>query len=171
MIDKQGENFEIRLAVHDDLVAMTEIYNMAIRSRRCTGHMIEFDASEREEWFSEHSCEKYPIYVAEMGGKVIGYVHISPYIKRQAFNGAVEITYYLDFSYRGRGVGTALCDFMLRKCRRLGYDAVIGTLLEINKESIGLLEKFGFELWGRMPQIIDMGNGNICDFVIYGLKL
>ncbi|MBQ8207371.1 MAG: N-acetyltransferase [Clostridia bacterium] len=171
MTDNLGRIFEIRPACRSDLSAMTEIYNKAIRSRYCTGHLEEFSETDREEWFHEHSNKRYPLYVAEMEGGVIGYVHISPYIKRQAYDDTCEITYYLDFDYHGRGIGSALVEYILDKARKNGFRTVIGLICSINQQSIGLLKKFGFKLWGTVPDVMDMGHGNIYSLVIYGLKL
>lgn len=169
--DKRGDTYTLRIAESSDLPTLNKIYNMAIRSRRCTGHMEEFGENDRKDWFSAHTPEKYPIYVAERDGRIVGYIHISPYIERQAFAGDVEITYYLDFDFCGMGIGSEMMDFMLKETKRLGYTHVIGTLLSLNEKSISLLEKFGFKKWGCLPDIMNMGDGVICDFLIYGLKL
>ena len=169
--DKNGREYSLRIAEIDDLIAINDVYNQAIRTRRCTGHMVEFAPNDREDWFYDHPSDKFPIYVCESEGKIIGYVHISPFKERHAFAKDVEITYYVDFAYQGIGIGSAMMDFMLKKSRELGYEFVIGTLLSLNEKSIGLLEKFGFSLWGRLPSIMNMGDGVRCDFLIYGLKL
>ncbi len=169
--DKNGKEYSLRIAKKEDLASMNEVYNEAIRTGRCTGHMVEFAPNERLDWFNAHPEEKYPIYVCECEGKIIGYVHISPYKERHAFALDIEITYYLDFRYHGLGIGSAMMDFMLKKAKELGYEFVIATLLSLNEKSIGLLTKFGFSQWGRLPQIMNMGGGIRCDFLIYGLKL
>ncbi len=169
--DKNGIGYSLRIAEIDDLATINGIYNQAIRTRRCTGHMVEFAPSDRKDWFYDHPADKFPIYVCETDGKIIGYVHISPFKERHAFAGDVEITYYLDFEHQGLGIGSAMMDFMLDKSRELGYEVVIATLLSLNEKSIGLLRKFGFSQWGRLPEIMNMGNGVRCDFLIYGLNL
>lgn len=171
ILDRDGKEYSLRIAKREDLSRLNEIYNEAIRTRRCTGHMVEFAPEERLDWFLAHPEDKYPIYVCETDGKIIGYVHISPYKERHAFEGDVEITYYLDFDHHGLGIGSAMMDFMLKRTKELGYEFVIATLLSLNEKSIGLLEKFGFSRWGRLPQIMNMGGGTRCDFLIYGLKL
>ena len=169
--DKNGREYSLRIAEIEDLSEINGIYNQAIRTRKCTGHMVEFAPDDRKDWFYDHGADNFPIYVCETDGKIIGYVHISPFKERHAFSGDVEITYYLDFAYQGLGIGSAMMEFMLGKSRELGYEFVIATLLSLNEKSIGLLQKFGFEQWGRLPKIMNMGNGVICDFLIYGLKL
>ena len=169
--DKKGIEYTLRIAEIDDLAAMNSVYNEAIRTRRCTGHMVEFAPCDREDWFYAHPADKFPIYVCECEGKIIGYIHISPFKERHAFAGDVEVTYYLDSKHQGIGIGSAMMDFMLKKAKELEYEFVIATLLSLNEKSIGLLEKFGFSRWGTLPEIMNMGNGVRCDFLIYGLKL
>ena len=169
--DKNGKEYFLRIARIDDLAVINAIYNEAIGTRRCTGHMVEFAPQDRTDWFYDHPQDKFPIYVCENEGKIIGYIHISPFKERQAFSGDVEITYYIDFLHQGLGIGSAMMSFMLEKSKELGYEFVIATLLSLNEKSIGLLTKFGFSQWGRLPSIMNMGEGVRCDFLIYGLKL
>lgn len=169
--DKNGTEYSLRIAEIDDLAALNSVYNESIRTRRCTGHMVEFAPNDREDWFYAHPADKFPIYVCECHGKIVGYIHISPFKERHAFAGDVEMTHYLDFEHQGKGLGSAMLDFMLKRTKELGYEFVIATLLSLNEKSIALLEKFGFSQWGRLPSIMNMGDGVRCDFLIYGLKL
>ena len=55
-------------------------------------------------------------------------------------------------------------------CKKLGKENLLAFLLDINPHSISLLRKFGFEEWGRLPNVIDFGEFR-CDHLIYGLNL
>jgi len=46
---------------------------------------------------------------------------------------------------------------------------LFGILLDINVPSVRLLEKFGFKLWGHMPNIADF-DGKECGHYIYGKR-
>lgn len=161
------EKLTIRKSVFDDLERLTDVYNQAIRSGHCTCDTRELTAEERREWFYSHENDRFPLYTCLFGGEIIGYVSLSPYKQREALKDVAEVTYYLDFSYRGRTFGSQLLDFIMKEAEKLGFVAVIGVIIGCNTESAALLKKFGFEEWGRMPKIASFGERHE-DHVYFG---
>lgn len=162
---------KIRLAKLSDLPSIVDIYNQAIRSQFATGDLTEFDVEERQEWFNKFNKDKYPIYIAEINNNVVGYCTLSPYRPgREAMASVAEISYYVDFSFHGKGVGTALFNYAISDCKRIGKDSLLAILLDINNTSIRILKKFGFKQWGHFPNIINF-NGKYCGHLVYGLKI
>lgn len=159
----------IRLAQLSDLKTLTDIYNQAILSKRCTADMDTFTPEERMNWFLDHQNEKYPLYVYEIEGKVVGYVTLSSYRPRRAFEKTAEVSYYIDFEHHKMGIGNELLTFTIDAARNLGYKTLIAILLGVNKGSIGLLTKHGFEKYGEIPDIADFGD-YVCSHLYYGLK-
>ena len=51
-----------------------------------------------------------------------------------------------------------------------GFEVLVAILLNKNPASVGLLQKFGFTEWGRMPEIARI-DGVLADHLYYGLKL
>ncbi len=161
----------IRFSKITDLPFIVDIYNQAIRSENATGDMDEFRVDDRIEWFNKFDNNKYPLYVAEIGNVIVGYCTLSPYRKgREAMSSVAEISFYLDYSFHERGIGTALLKHAISDCNRIGKENLIAILLDINSPSIGLLEKFNFKKWGYFPDIINF-NGKKCGHLIYGLKI
>lgn len=162
---------KIRIANIKDLPAMTSIYNQAIMTRTATADMDTFSHEERLPWFEAHQNEDYPLYVIETDDQVIGYVYLSAYRPgRRALNSTVEVSYYIHQGHLRKGIGSKLMEFILHKARDLNYKTVVAILLEINVGSIKLLEKFDFEKWGSMTDIIEFED-RVCSHVYYGLKL
>jgi len=162
---------EIRLATISDLSTIVKIYNQAIDSKSATGDTETFKVEERLGWFEKFDTEKFPIYVAEYAGKVIGYATLSPYRPgRRAMEKIAEISFYLDYTYHGKGLGSAFIEYIILDCERLEKEILLAILLDINTASIGLLEKFNFEKWGHFPEIVNL-NGRKCGQLIYGLNL
>jgi len=161
----------IRFATIQDLPAIVGIFNQAIRSRCATGFMDEFSADERTEWFNQHDKDTYPVYVLEMKGEIVGFGSLSPYRPgRKAMSRTAEVSFFLEYSLLGRGLGSALLEYMIADCPRLGINSLIAILLDINQASIALLKKFGFKEWGRMPGIIYFED-KICDHLYFGLTI
>jgi len=161
----------IRFATIDDLPKIVEIYNQAIKLKRATGDTDEFSVKERVEWFYKFSTNEYPIYIAEIENEIAGYATLSPYRKgRKAMSKIAEISFYLEYSYRGLGIGSALVNHVILDCKRINKETLLAILLDINKDSIKLLKKFNFEQWGHFPNIINLDTVK-CGQFIYGLNL
>lgn len=166
------EDLRMRKAQPGDLKRLTEIYNEAILDGRCTCDTQVFTVEERREWMDSHNDPRYPLYVCEKGGIVVGYGYISKYRSgRMALKDVAEISYYLDFSCRRMGIGTFIMGFLVEKARELAFKNLVAILLACNAGSIALLKKFGFEVWGILPKIACLRDGNDYSHVYYGRKL
>jgi len=158
----------IRFAHHSDLPTIVDIYNQAILSTNATGDTETFQVAARIKWFEKYDKESHPIYVAEWKNKVVGYCTLSPYRSgRKAMLSVAEVSYYLDYDVHGKGIGTALLQYAIADCSRVGKKNLLAILLDINVASIALLKKNGFEKWGHFPNIINL-NGKVCGQVVYG---
>ena len=161
----------IQFAKFEDLPSIVEIYNQSIRSGVVTGDMDEFRPEDREDWFNIFDRNSYPIYVIRNNETVVGYATLSPYRKgRRAMSKIAEVSYFLHFDYRGKGIGSMLMDHVIKDCVRLKKEVLLAILVAINDESVRFLKKWQFEEWARMPDIIDFGSYR-CDHLIYGRKI
>lgn len=159
---------KIRYANHQDLNRLLEIYNQAVRSRSSIAITEELTEEWANDWLSAHPENKYPIMVALENDEVVGFISLSPYRKgRDALKYNAEISYYLHKDFHRRGIGSFLMSHAIEIAKSLGYHNLIAILFDINIASIRLLEKFGFEEWGRLPKVIDMGNETY-DHLYYG---
>lgn len=161
----------IRFAKFSDLPFIVAIYNQAIRTKCATGDLEEFSVNDRVTWFEKYDKNEYPLYIAEIANKVVGYCTLSPYRPgRKAMSATAEISYYIDYAVHGSGIGTALLKHVISDCERIGKESLLAILLDINSQSVGILEKFKFEKWGHLPDIINI-DGEKCGHLIYGLKI
>jgi len=67
------KGLRIRFSKITDLPFIVDIYNQAIRSGNATGDLDEFSVDDRKEWFYKFDNDHYPLYVAVIENKVIGY--------------------------------------------------------------------------------------------------
>lgn len=147
----------LRIAVPEDLASLTDIYNQAILRGGCTGDLEQFTVRQRSSWYEEHNTPEYPLIVCEADGHVAGYATLSAYRPgRQAFKGVREVSYYVAENYRRQGAGDMLLDGLVKKSEELRLHSLLAVILECNTASRKLLEKHGFELWGRMPDVADL---------------
>ena len=161
----------IRKAVLGDNEIITEILNQAIVAGNATAILKKFDPNDRLEWLQAHMGEKYIVFVAELEGKAVGWLNISPYRKgRQAFNHLAEITYYIDYNHHRKGIAMALYKTALEHCEKAGIEMLVAFLYADNKASVKMLEKLGFRQWGLFPGAIRIAENDL-DHVIYGINL
>jgi len=161
----------IRFASINDLPYIVKIYNQAIKTKSATGDVDEFKIEDRVEWFNKFNNNEYPLYIAEINEKVVGFCSISPYRPgRKAMQNIAEISYYVDYSFHKKGIGTTLLEFVILDCNRIKKKNLLAFILDINTNTIRLLEKFNFKQFGHLPNIIEF-NDKTCGHFIYGLKI
>lgn len=161
----------IRKATLTDNVRVTEILNQAILAGNATAILDICKPEDRLDWLQEHMGDIYVVYVAEIDGKVAGWLSLSPYRKgRQAFRHLAEITYYIDYDYHRKGIANALYEKAMTHCRQHDIKNLVAFLYADNKASVDMLKKLGFSQWGLFPNTICIHNREL-DHVIYGKHL
>ena len=161
----------IRFAKKDDLSELVEIYNQAIVAGEKTAHTSPFTTEQRLTWFEQYCNDARPMLVAANGLSIIGYLTLSPYrAGRQALSTTSEISYYVRFEYHKQGVATNLVARAIDLCPSRGIKHLLAILISSNQGSIKLLEKFGFEQWGCLPNIVEFG-GNKLNHLYYGKSI
>jgi L-amino acid N-acyltransferase len=141
-----------REAVIEDLPAMLDIYNDAIRNTTATFDLEEQTIEERKLWFQKYGGA-HPLIVAEVDGQVAGYSSLSVFREKPAYNRTTELSIYIAEAYRGRGIGKAMMTAILRLAKDQGYHTVIGGITGGNDVSIKLHKQFGFELAGSFREV------------------
>jgi len=153
---------KIRIADQNDWFRIIEIYNEAILETGKTADTEPVTVEERNDWLSLHLNTKYPILLAELDSKIVGWCSLSPHRPgRKALERTVEISYYLDSNYRSQGFGNKLINSAIATAKKNGTKNLFAILLDINTSSVVILEKFGFEKWGHLPAVAEI-DGNIC---------
>ena len=162
---------KIRPATSQDYSDIIKIYNQAVDEKFATADTEYVTLESRKVWFEQHSPYTYPIYVAEKDGEIIGWCSLSPHRPgRKALRSVAEISYYIHTDHRRKGVANKLIIHTIDSAKVLGFRNLIAILLDLNKASIYILEKFGFEKWGHLPLIVEIEGMN-CGQYIYGRKL
>lgn len=98
----------IRDALEADLPAIIDIYNAATATRTSTALLGPVSVEERLPWFHRHSPNQFPLWVAEIDGNIAGWLSFHEFIRRPAYDGAAEISIYVNENFRRRGLGRTL---------------------------------------------------------------
>lgn len=161
----------IRTSTEKDFKDIIAIYNHAVDEKFATADTEHVTVQSRKEWFAQHSPETYPIYVAEENNEIVGWCSLSPHRPgRKALRKVAEISYYIHKDHRKKGIANLLITYTIKSAKALGFRNLISILLDLNQTSIYILEKFGFEKWGYLPNVAEI-YGVICGQYLYGRKI
>jgi L-amino acid N-acyltransferase YncA len=162
-----AEEVKIRDAVDADLPAIIRIYNDAIATRMSTAQLEPVTVESRRDWLKDHSADRHPFWVAEVDGKVAGWLTIKPFLPRCAYRGTVELSVYVDRRFRRRGIARSLLEEVIAHGPRLKITAMVGLIFAHNEPSLTLFEQVGFERWGLLPGVARL-DGVVRDLTILG---
>ena len=164
-------NIKIAIAQESDWKAIIEIYNQSIKTGYSTADLSPVTLESRKDWFSQHNTIRYPIYTAKIKTKLVGWCSLSPHRPgRMALMNTSEISYYIDENYKRQGIAKDLIHHAIEQAPALGLKNIFALMLDINEASIKLLENFGFEKWGHLPNVAEIDNKE-CGQYIYGIRI
>ena len=162
--------FHIRDARAGDLPAIIRIYNKAIATRMATAQLEPVTIEDRREWLKQHSPDRHPFWVMQIGDTIAGWLTLKPFLQRGAYRGTDEVSVYVDERFRRRGIARVLLEEVLSRGRSLEIRAIVGLIFAHNKPSLRLFEQLGFQKWGLLPRIARLDNDER-DLTIMGRHL
>lgn len=161
----------IRDAVMTDLPAIVRIYNETVPGRMVTADTTEVTVEERKPWLAAHLKKKNrPFWVAESDGTVCGWLSLSTFYGRSAYQGTAEISVYIDASFRKKGIGSSLISKAIRQAGDFEIRIILAFIFGHNLPSLHLFEKFGFDQWGKLPCVAEL-DGVERDLLILGRRV
>jgi L-amino acid N-acyltransferase YncA len=159
-----------RLATPDDLPAIVAIYNSTVASRQVTADTEPVSVESRRAWFSEHSPDRRPLWVAEHEGQIIGWLSYSNFYGRPAYAATAELSIYIHEQARGKGLGRYFLYQAIDFAPRIAVHTLLGFIFGHNIPSLKLFEAFGFERWANMPRVATL-DGVERDLIIVGKRV
>ena len=158
----------IRYATKTDLPAIVDIYNSTVASQIVTADMAPVTVSDRLSWFQSHDRDRHPIWVSEQKDQVTGWLSLSAFYGRPAYDATAELSVYVSPNHRRQGIGNALVEKAIAHCSSQQISTLLGFVFAQNQPSLALLQTFGFEQWGFLPHVAQFET-HTCDLVILGL--
>ncbi len=122
---------QVRAATTRDAAEIARIYLQATQDNLATFENFLVTSEQQSRWVNEHTG-KYPLLVAELGGRILGWAALSPYHVRPHTEGIAELLIYIDRDYRRHGVGRELMRAVQTKARDCGHFKLIGRFLAHN---------------------------------------
>lgn len=147
---------KFRIATLDDLPTIVAIYNATIPSRMVTADTSPVSVESKREWFEKHTPGNRPIWIIEEENKIAGWISLTNFHERPAYNPTCEVSIYLDASFQFKGMGRKALQYAIDHCPQLGIKTLIGLIFDNNAPSLKLFRHFDFEQWGFLPRVAEL---------------
>jgi len=145
------EEAKIRDAIAADAACIAAIYNQGIVDRVATLEVEERTPEERAQWLTTRG-KRHPVLVAELHGKMVAWGSLNPFNPRKAYDFVADFSVYVERSWRGKGVGTALLLALIDRAKQLGYHKMVLAAFPWNAAGIALYQRCGFRTIGTYQQ-------------------
>ena len=102
-------DIKLRVATVDDAAELLKIYAPYVTDTAIT---FEYDVPTLDDFKGRiaHTLEKYPYFVAEMNGEIVGYAYASAFHPRAAYSWTAESSIYVRRDMKRMGLGRTLYD-------------------------------------------------------------
>lgn len=142
---------DIRPAVSADVPEITEIYNEAIAETTATFDIEPKTIADREAWLGDRDS-RFPVIVAESGGRVVGWAALTPWSSRAGYADTAESAIYVHSAHRNRGIGRQLKRRIIELARQHRFHTLVVRVTAESEASVHLNVEFGFEHVGTLKE-------------------
>ena len=160
----------IRDARESDLERIVAIYNEAIPGRQATADTEPVPVAGRLAWFRQHTPARRPLWVAEVGGRIIGWLSFQDFYGRPAYGATAELSIYVTGAAQRNGIGRQLLTRAIERAPALGLSTLLGFVFAHNAPSVRLFERHGFARWAHLPRVARL-DGIERDLLILGRRV
>ena len=160
----------IRHATEADLPEIVAIYNAAVPTRMATADLEPVSVESRLAWFECRNPSQRPLWIIEIDGVIGGWLSFQPFYGRPAYHSTAEISIYISPNFQKQGLGKKLLQKAIEESSNLGLKTLLSLVFAHNHPSLKLFEKFGFQKWGHLPRIAELGEIE-GDLIIMGLRV
>lgn len=161
---------KLQIAQAKDLPRIVAIYNQSIASQKVTADERPVTVSERQSWFEEHQNRRWPLFVIQEADAIAGWISLSPYVGRVAYDHTAEVSIYLDAAARRHGLGRAALKQVELAGKKVGIETIVALVIAANAASCALFAKCGYSRWGLLPDVMDFGSHKE-SLLIFGKKI
>lgn len=159
---------KIRKATAKDVDAINEIFNYAVVYTNYNMRETPRSSEEAHQWYNDHINEDYPIIVAELNSKVVGWASLSHFKAYSGYNITAEVSVYISKEHRHKGIGIRLMTELERLATR--FHTLVAVIVDNNTASLSLHSRCGFVPMCTFKEIA-FKNGEYMDVTFMTKKL
>jgi L-amino acid N-acyltransferase YncA len=127
--------------INYNILNSTALYDYHIRSYEQQKAILE-----------EKVTKGFPVIVAELDGKVVGFGMYSEFRFREAYKYTVEHSVYVDKDKHGKGIGKLLLQELIHLAKEQKLHTMIAVIDAENQSSVEFHERFGFKTVGIIKE-------------------
>lgn len=146
------QQLAIRQANHEDIPAITRIYNQGIADRVATLEVDDKTEDDVKTWLLDERATRYAVLVAESNGTIAGWAALRPYSHRCAYAGVADLSIYVERDARGKGVGDQLLAALEESARSADFHKIVLFTFPFNDAGQRLYRKRGFREVGTFRE-------------------
>ncbi|HKY35012.1 MAG TPA: GNAT family N-acetyltransferase [Polyangiaceae bacterium] len=133
--------------------AILSILNDAIVNSTALYDYVPREPDSMNGWFEQKALGGFPVWGAiDAQGPLLGFATYGSFRAWPAYKYSVEHSVYVERGARGRGVGQALMQQLIKTAQEQQYHVLIGGIDAVNAESIAFHVKLGFAHAGTIQQ-------------------
>jgi L-amino acid N-acyltransferase YncA len=161
MAGSAGDDLAIDPMTPDDWPDVRRIYEEGMTGGDAT---FETQAPDWQAFDAAHrpDCR----LVARVDGKVVGWVALSAYSRRNVYRGVAWESVYVTEQARGRGIGRALLEAVVAESERAGVWTLLAGVMAENEASLALHDRAGFRRIGVQERVALDAAGRWRDVVL-----
>jgi L-amino acid N-acyltransferase YncA len=145
--------------------AIRDIYQYYVDHSTATFHTGHVTANElREKILIDHP--RYKAFVIDVDGEVRGYCYLSQYNKRQAYDRTAELSIYLDYNFKGKGVSKVVLRQLEDVAKGVGIVVLLAIITGDNEHSIRTFSSAGYVKCADLKEVGEKF-GKLLDVVFY----
>ncbi len=96
--------------------------------------------------------KNFPVIVAEIKGKVVGFGMYSEFRFREAYKFTIEHSVYVNQDFHGKGIGKLLLEELINRAKEQNMHTMIAVIDAENQSSVEFHERFGFKTVGVIKE-------------------
>lgn len=152
--------------MHEEyLDEIRQIYSYYVLNTTATFH-VQIPTREQMRQMVFFNNEKYKTFVILRNNLIGGYVLITQYKNREAYDATAEVTVYLKPESAGEGIGSIAIKYIEEYAKQQGIHVLLAVICGQNEASIRLCAKNGYNKCAHYQEV-GQKFGQLLDIVTY----
>jgi phosphinothricin acetyltransferase len=144
----------IRRAEAADAAGINAVYNPFILDSAATFETAPLDLAARLRWLDARAADpRWPVFVAEEAGRILGFANASRFDERQAYETSIKVSVFLAPEGQGRGQGARLYEALFTAVAAADVHRAYALIVAPNPASVRLHERFGFRHVATLDEV------------------
>jgi ribosomal protein S18 acetylase RimI-like enzyme len=158
-------NIEVRRGSLEDAGQISEVINSVVEEGRFTS--LKKHTAEEERAFMESLGDREAIFIALVGGKVVGIQSLTEFAKwSDSMSHVGNILTLVREDFRGKGVGRKLAEKTLQFARDKAYKKISTYIIADNQIAVEYYKSLGFEVIGKWKDQVKIGQEFHDDLIV-----